>query len=89
MDLRIGAVIGIVITAILLAALLPTATSSFYKGQQKGQYIQGYDGNGKAITTDLNVTADTATYSILTLLPLFTVLGGLAIMVMFVKDSFA
>ena len=80
MDLKIGVIIGLVVGVILIGAMLPTALTGFYNVKSaKAGHEYGYDGAGKAITTDLNVTNDAATSAIFQLLPLFAVLGGMAL----------
>ena len=66
-----GDVIAITVGAILIASMLPTALSSFYK-VNTGWFVYGGASTG---------TNDTATVAIFNLLPLFAVLGGLALMI--------
>ena len=66
----IGSVIAITVGAILVAAMLPTALTSFYK-VNTGWFVFGGGSTG---------TNDTAAVSIFNLLPLFAVIGGLALM---------
>ena len=64
-------IIAIVIGAILVASMLPTALTSFYK-VNTGWFVFGGTSTG---------SNDTATVAIFNLLPLFAVLGGLALMI--------
>lgn len=64
-------IISMVIGAILIASMLPTALSSFYK-VNTGWFVFGGGSTG---------TNDTATVAIFNLLPLFAVLGGLVLMI--------
>ena len=66
-----GDIIAIVIGAILVASMLPTALTSFYK-VNTGWFVYGGGSTG---------TNDTATVAIFNLLPLFAVLRGLALMI--------
>ena len=66
-----GDIITIAIGAILVASILPTALKSFYAVDSSLFYF-GPSGSSNA--------NDTATIAIFKLLPLFTVLGGLALM---------
>ena len=66
-----GDIIAITVGAILIASMLPTALSSFYK-VNTGWFVYGGASTG---------TNDTATVAIFNLLPLFAVLGGLALMI--------
>lgn len=74
MDLKIGVLIGLVVGAILIAALLPTALDALYD-QSDGAKFK-WD-NGLAT----GGTNDTATLAIFRLLPLFAVIGALAVMI--------
>ena len=65
-----GDIIAITVGAILIASMLPTALDSFY-GVNTGWFVYGGTSTG---------TNDTATVAIFNLLPLFAVLGGLALM---------
>ena len=88
-DLKIASVISLVIAAILLASLLPSALQMFFNQKtDTAGYIYGYDANGKAIATDLNVTNSAATSSIYKLFPLFLVLGGLVVIGAFVMKNY-
>ena len=64
-------IISIVIGAVLIASMLPTALSAFYK-VNTGWFVYGGGSTG---------TNDTATVAIFNLLPLFAVLGGLVLMI--------
>ena len=66
-----GDIIAIAIGAILIGAMLPTALDAFYD-TNTGFFVYGGGSTG---------TNDTATVAIFKLLPLFGVLGGLALMV--------
>lgn len=66
----LGDIIAIVVGAILIASMLPTALSSFYK-VNTGWFVYGGGSTG---------TNDTATVAIFNLLPLFAVLGGMMLM---------
>ena len=76
MDLRIGVIIGLVVGAVLLASILPTALDSLYDNTVNTDYR--WDNGVEAGTSGAN---DTATFALAKLLPLFAVLGGMAIMV--------
>ena len=65
-----GDIIAITVGAILIASMLPTALDSFYN-VNTGWFVFGGGSTG---------TNDTATVAIFNLLPLFAVLGGLALM---------
>ena len=65
-----GDIIAITVGAILIASMLPTALDSFY-GVNTGWFVYGGSSTG---------VNDTATVAIFNLLPLFAVLGGLALM---------
>ena len=65
-----GDIIAITVGAILIASMLPTALDSFYS-VNTGWFVYGGSSTG---------TNDTATVAIFNLLPLFAVLGGLALM---------
>ena len=85
----ITVVIALAVGAILLGAILPTALSSLYKVQTyDANQLYGYDGAGKAITTDLNVSNDGPSIAIFNLFPLFAVLGGMAILAGFVYKGY-
>lgn len=74
-------IIAITVGAILLGAMLPTALDSLYgTATATNNQAHGFDQNGKTIATDLNVTNDDATIAIWNLLPLFAVLGGMALL---------
>ena len=66
-----GDIIAITVGAILIASMLPTALNSFYD-VNTGWFVYG------GASTGVN---DTATVAIFNLLPLFAVLGGLALMI--------
>ena len=77
-------VIAIAVGAILLGALLPTALDTLYGTQTAtNNQAHGFDSNGKAIATDLNVTNDDAVIAIYNLFPLFAVLGGMVLLAAF------
>ena len=82
-------IISILVAAILLANLLPTATDSLYsvKTADSNQGV-GLDGNGKTITDDLNVTNDGTVIAIWNLFPLFAVLGGMAVLTGYVYKQY-
>lgn len=63
-------VIAIAIGAILIASMLPTALDAFYD-TNTGWFVYGGTSTG---------TNDTATVAIFRLLPLFAVIGGMALM---------
>ena len=65
-----GDIIAIAVGAILIASMLPTALNAFYD-VNTGWFVYGGTSTG---------TNDTATVAIFNLLPLFAVLGGLALM---------
>ena len=65
-----GDIIAITVGAILIASMLPTALDSFYN-VNTGWFVFGGGSTG---------TNDSATVAIFNLLPLFAVLGGLALM---------
>ena len=77
MDLKIGAIIGLVIAAILIAALLPTAMTQMYTGLTKDTDFR-WDNGVESGSAGAN---DTATFAIAKLLPLFLVIGGLVVMI--------
>jgi hypothetical protein len=81
MDLKIEVIIGLVVGVILIGAMLPTALSGFYnvKSDVADHPYQGYDVNARPIANDLNVTNNAAVSAIFKLLPLFAVLGGMAL----------
>ena len=65
-----GDIIAITVGAILIASMLPTALDSVY-GVNTGWFVYGGSSTG---------VNDSATVAIFNLLPLFAVLGGLALM---------
>ena len=67
----LGDIIAITVGAILIASMLPTALTSFYK-VNTGWFVFGGGSTG---------TNDTASVAIFNLLPLFAVLGGLVLMI--------
>lgn len=80
MDLKLGVLLGLVIGCILIASMLPSALTAFYKTPSDAAgHAYGYDAYGKAITTDLNLTNDAATSAIYKLFPLFAVLAGMTL----------
>ena len=84
---RIMTVVALVICAILLAALLPSAINLLNQQLTGKDWGAGYgatdqlDVNGKVIALNLNGTDDTASVAIVRLFPLFTVLGGMGLLV--------
>ena len=90
MNLKIvGILVALLVGAILLSALLPTALNSIYDVKTAtNNQANNLDANGKAIATDLNVTNDDASIAIFNLFPLFAVLGGLGIMAAFVYKNY-
>ena len=84
-------VIAIAVGAILLAAILPTALDTFYdvKSDEVSNAWHGVDANGKTITDDKNITNNAATSAVFQLLPLFAVLGGMAILGGFAYKQYA
>ena len=72
MGVLIGEVIAIAVGAILIASILPTALQSFYK-VNTGFFVWGGSAAG---------TNDTAAVAIFQLLPLFAVIGGMALMLL-------
>ena len=84
MDLKITVIIGLIIAIVLLGAMLPSTLTGFYK-TSSDTFRPGYTGstdvNGKTIAANVNISVDTATAAIWNLLPLFTVLAGLTLMV--------
>lgn len=78
MDMKIGVIITLVIGVVLLGAMLPTALTSFYNVKSdKANHPYGIDAAGAVISTDLNITDNSAVSAIFRLLPLFAVLGGM------------
>lgn len=81
MELRIGWIVGFAVAAILIAAVFPTVVDNFYDTKTRtDNKMSGQDRNSSTIATDLNVTNDAATIAIFNLLPLFTILGGVAVL---------
>ena len=76
------AVLVIMVGSILLASMLPTALDAVYSEDSSCFSHQKWssDVNGKAIACNKN-ESDTASAAIYNLFPLFTVLGGLGILV--------
>ena len=85
----IGAVIILVIGAVLLATMLPTALHNLYE-VKTSDANQGpnLDPNGVAIATDLNVTNDGSVIAIWNLLPLFAVLAGMGLLGVFAYKTY-
>lgn len=82
MDLKIGVIISLIVGCILVAAVLPTALTLFYKEKSDvSGHVYGYDAYGKAIATDVNTTNDAATSAIYKLFPLFAALGGMTLVI--------
>ena len=73
-------IIGVLVAAILLSSMLPTALSALYKVPTADNEAYGYDVNGKAIATDLNATNDATSIVIWHLFPLFAAIGGIAVL---------
>ena len=93
MEIRtvIMGVLAIVVGAILLAAILPTALDTFYdvKSDDVANAYHGVDANGKTVADDKNITNNAATSAVFQLLPLFAVLGGMAILAGFAYKEYA
>ena len=79
-------IIALVVAAILIAALAPSALSSLYKMDSSHygpEYCANwkYDSNSKLIACDMNNTArDTASAAMVNLFPLMTVLGSFGVL---------
>ena len=75
MELKLGLVIALVVGSILLAALIPTALDTLY--DQATDTSFRWDNGVEGGSAGAN---DTATFAIFKLLPLFAVIGGMAIL---------
>lgn len=83
MELKIEFIIAVAIGAILLGVMLPPALDALYDTNPADfthSHSKSLDSNSKPIATDRNTTADSATQAIFKLLPLFTTLAGMGIL---------
>ena len=91
MDLKMGVLIGLIVGGVLLAAMVPTALSALYK-TSSDTFRPGYTGstdvNGKAIAANVNISVDTATAAMWNIMPLFTALAALALLLGFGLKEF-